>query len=602
MGLPAAALVYAVITALLFRNLLPGISTHLYSDLGDPLLNTAILAWSARQLPLTDAWWNFPAFAPLSGVTAFTEHLLLTYPVASPVIWLTGNPVLAHNVVFLMAMPLNAIAAFALARELFGSTAGAFIAGLAFAFAPYQSVHLSHLQHMTSFGMPLALLWLHRYVRTGRQSALVWFGIAWLMTVLANSALLVFFPILVLAWSVWFVRPREWRRLVGPTAAAAAATLPLVPLLWGYHVRQAAYGFTRTDEEIQSFAADMVGLFGMYHRAVSWRGILPHDFEEGALFPGLTTFALAVVALIVAVRPLREGCPRGAESWPRRLMLGFCVLTLIVLARVWTGPWGWHVGPLPLPPFRPYRLFTVATMLLAAGVLLTSAFRRAWSHRDVVVFYAAAACGLWLLALGPEPEWSTPWRALVFGPYRLLIDLPGIQSIRVPARAWFPAVLCLAMLAGFGTAFLIRRYPQYARVGLVALAALIGGEGWFFDGTMEVPRPMRAGAMPAGALVLDLPMEEGFANAVPQYRAVVGGYRTINGYSGYEPAHFSPLRHAIADLLPDALDPYRRLGDLYVIVRPGVEPSVARWIAAHPGSEHLFAFDAATVYRLPWLR
>ena len=100
-GLPAAALVYAIITAVLFRELLPNVLTHVYSDVGDPLLNASILAWNATHLPLTAEWWNFPSFAPLSGVTAFTEHLLLVYPFASPVIWITDNPVLAYNLLFL---------------------------------------------------------------------------------------------------------------------------------------------------------------------------------------------------------------------------------------------------------------------------------------------------------------------------------------------------------------------------------------------------------------------------------------------------------------------------------------------------------------------
>ena len=529
MGFPAAALFYAGITALLFHNLLPDLTTHVYSDLGDPILNTAILAWNATQVPLTEAWWNFPSFAPLTGVTAFTEHLLLTYPIASPVIWLSGNPVLAYNMVFLLAMPLNGIAAYALARELTGSSAAAFVAGLAFMCAPYQSVQLSHLQQMTSFGMPFALLWLHRYFRTGSRRALVWFGVGWLLTALANSSLLIFFPMLLLLWGVWFVRPREWRRLIGPVAAAGVASLPLVPLLWGYHVRQAAYGFVREYREIQSFSADMVGLFGMYHRAVPWRGVLPHDFEEGALFPGFTILALGVLAIAVAVSRgvmPHQGVPQEparASVWPRRLFAAFAVLTAIVLARVWTGPWGWHFGPLPLPPFRPYRLFSVAAILLLAGVLLTDACRRAWSSRDVVLFYAVAVVALWLVALGPEPEWSTPWRALAFGPYRLLMELPGVSSMRVPARAWLPAVLSLAMLAGFGAASVLRRYPHHARTVLVLLALLIVTEGWFADGTRDVPRPMREGAIPEGAVVLDLPMEQGFWNAVPMYRAVVGG-------------------------------------------------------------------------------
>ena len=159
-----ALAVYAAVTLLLFRHLLPVLGTHLYSDIGDPLLNATILAWNARQVPLTDAWWNFPAFAPLSGVTAFTEHLLLFYPLTSPIVWLTGNAVLAHNVAMLVCFPLNGIAAWFLARALTGSTTAAFIGGLAFAFAPYHSVHLSHLQTLAAFGLPLALLGLHRHL------------------------------------------------------------------------------------------------------------------------------------------------------------------------------------------------------------------------------------------------------------------------------------------------------------------------------------------------------------------------------------------------------------------------------------------------------
>jgi len=192
MHLAAAALLYTGITAVLFRNLLPVLTTHLYSDPGDPLLNTAILAWNATHLPLTGAWWNFPSFAPVSGVMAFTEHLLLTYPIASPIVWITGNPVLAYNVVYL-------------------------IAGLAFAFSPYQAVHLSHVQLMLLFGMPFTLLWLHRYLTTSarqrRTRALIWFAAGWLVTALSSVYLLFFFPILVALWCGWFVRPREWRRL-----------------------------------------------------------------------------------------------------------------------------------------------------------------------------------------------------------------------------------------------------------------------------------------------------------------------------------------------------------------------------------------------------
>jgi hypothetical protein len=611
--MPAAGLVYAVVTALLFRDLLPNLGTHLYSDLGDSLLNTSVLAWNARELPLTGDWWNFPGYGPFSGVTAFTEHLLLLYPITTPVIWLTGNPVLAYNVAYLLALPLNGIAAYVLARELTGSTVAAFIGGLAFAFSPYQTVHISHIQTLMAFGMPMGLLGLHRYLGAGGRRALVLFAGGWLITAASNAYALVFFPLLVAMWCAWQVRPREWRRVATVAIAAVIAMLPLVPVLWGYHVRLAAYQLERRYVETTLFAADITGLANVFHQHAVWRGVLPVSYEEGAQFPGATILALAVVAVTGAVGcgfTPRRGGPQGpaprtsidrltrASRW---LLLISGVSTAIVLLRVWTGPFGWHFGPIPLPPLWPYRLFTAVAALFLIGVVLSDRFRQAWARRDHVVFLAMAVVVLWLLSLGPEPEWSTPWRAMIYGPYRLFMELPGANNLRVPARAWIPAVLCLAMLASHGAGVVISRYRHAARALVGTLGALIVIEGWFVAPIVRVPSATPGGMIPDGALVLDLPMDEAWKNTVPQYRAVLGGYRTINGYSGYEPPYFTSLRHEIAERRPDALERYRRLADLYIILRPGEHPDVARWIANYRGGRHLLDIDDAAVYRLPRL-
>jgi hypothetical protein len=593
----AASFVYVLVTALLFRDLLPDITTHLYSDIGDPLLNASVLEWGARHLPLSTEWWNFPSFAPLSGVTAFTEHLLAAYPIAAPIIWLTGNAVLAHNVVLLLAFPLNGLAAFLLAREVTGSALAGFIGGLAFAFAPYQSTHLSHIQTVLAFGMPLALFGLHRYLAR-RRGALLLFGVGCLITAFSNAYMLVFFPLLVVCWCAWFVRPREWRRLIPPLVTAVIFTLPVIPLLWGYHVRQAAYGFTRTITEIRVFSADIVALAGVSHRASLWRGILPSAYEEGALFPGLTILVLAIVAVYVSRgtgSPSRSVLSRGPF-----ILAG--VLGAIVLARVWTGPFAWRLGPVPLPPFTPFRVATVAVLAFMIGILLARRYRDAWSRRDAVMFYATAAVVFWLLALGPQPEWSGSLRALTYGPYWLLIQLPGMNSIRVPARAWLPSVICLSVLAAAGAAYLAAHSARAGRSVRVALfcgiALAIIAEGWFWDRHVPAPDAVTAGVIPADAVVLDLPIEEAFWNAIPQYRAVRGGYRSVNGYSGYQPDHFQPTRRAIADLRADALNPFRMVADLYVIVRPGTLPEVARWVSEHPGAERVHVGPDSEVFRL----
>jgi hypothetical protein len=218
------------------------------------------------------------------------------------------------------------------------------------------------------------------------------------------------------------------------------------------------------------------------------------------------------------------------------------------------------------------------------------------------MFYATAAVVFWLLALGPQPEWSGSWRALTYGPYWLLIQFPVLNSIRVPARAWLPSVICLSVLAAAGAAYLVSRLSRRKTALLLsAITLAIVAEGWFFDRHVPAPEAIPPGVIPAGGVVLDLPIEQGFWNAIPQYRAVRGGYLSVNGYSGYQPEHFQPTRRAIADLRPDALNQLRMLADLYVIVRPDTLAEVARWVVDHPGAERTYAGPDMEVFKLPRL-
>jgi hypothetical protein len=215
-----------------------------------------------------------------------------------------------------------------------------------------------------------------------------------------------------------------------------------------------------------------------------------------------------------------------------------------------------------------------------------------------VIVFAVAVFVLWLLALGPLPEWSTPWRFVTYGPYWLLMKLPGMDAVRVPSRIWLAAVLCLAMLAAYGAADLMKRHARRPWLAASALAMLIVVEGWFGGGTVEAPEPTPAGLIPAGAVVLDLPIVRGYQNAVPQYRAVVGGYRTINGYSGYEPPFFDALLAGLEARRDGVLDGYLRAGDLYVIARSGTDPALIDWVASRPGASAPIRLGGDRLYRL----
>src|SRR4051812_18947434 len=125
-------------------------------DRGDPLLVTWILWWSTHTVPLTTAWWNAPAFYPSAGVFAFSENLLGLAPIAWPIIALTGAPLLAYNVAFLLSFVLSGLAACFLGHVLTRRHDAALLAALAFAFAPYRLSHTQHLQLLSSYWMPVA--------------------------------------------------------------------------------------------------------------------------------------------------------------------------------------------------------------------------------------------------------------------------------------------------------------------------------------------------------------------------------------------------------------------------------------------------------------
>src|SRR5688500_68306 len=154
MPLAASFLIYTIVTAWLGRDVLRQLGTGVTNDAGDPLFTAAILYWNATHVPLSDAWWQFPTFFPTRDTLAFSEHLLGLSVIATPLYWITRDAIVTYNLVTLLTFPLCAIAMFALVRRLTGSVAGAFVAGLAFGFAPYRVSQLPHVQMLAAFWAP----------------------------------------------------------------------------------------------------------------------------------------------------------------------------------------------------------------------------------------------------------------------------------------------------------------------------------------------------------------------------------------------------------------------------------------------------------------
>lgn len=279
-------------------------TTHILGDpFGDPLLNAWILGWDADRLRHgLDGLWQAPLFYPARDTLAWSEHLLGVAVFVAPVYWVTGNIVLVYNVAFVGSVVLAGIGMYMLARELTGRRDAAWLAGLLFACLPYRVAQVSHLQVLYSGWMPLALLGLHRYFRTGSKMGLAGFVVAYLLTALSNGYYLFFLAIPVVIIVGWHLGHRAWRgggvlQSVGHLAVAALAIgLALAPVLAAYLRVREAYGFTRSRGEMVMYSATPADYATVVPTLRVWANWLPRGSGETELFPGLTLVLLAATA------------------------------------------------------------------------------------------------------------------------------------------------------------------------------------------------------------------------------------------------------------------------------------------------------------------
>ena len=585
-----AAAAYSVIACALLWPLVREAATVVTYPGDDPLLNSWILWWNLQAVPLTDAWWNAPGFYPAAGAMAYSETLLGEVPIAAPVLWLTGNPALAHNVAVILSFPLCALAAHALVFHLTGRHTAAAIAGVGFGFGAFRANHVGHLQILSYYWAPLALLCLHRAL--GAPHAARWFAgaaAACVMQVLCNGYALFQLPVLLAAWSLWF--PRTWRERFGAAGALGVGLIALVPLLLGYRAVHRQFGFVRSGEGMRALSNDIVALFQVNPSNLLLGGIIPGP--QTSWFPGVTLTALLAVGAWVAIRR-RVQTPPASVPFRHLLLVVAAAAGAAAVSVPLVG--AWRLGPLTVTqPHKPLSLALLAGALWLAG---SERGRRLWRSRSTVGFYALAAALFFVLSLGPLPRFAG---ALVFyqAPYALLMRLPGYDSIRAPDRMALLGSLCLVVVAAL-------TYPRWAealrgrRPLWLAVCAGLVIDGWFGITVQRLPAPGPSIDRRTVGAVVELPLLlETDVSAM--YRAIRYGVPSVNAGSGYAPPHYHLLRDELArgniEVL-QGLDVPQALG----VVIPRASPEhdrLARGVADQAGATLVEQTAEWTVYRVP---
>jgi hypothetical protein len=406
------ALLYLAITVVMTWPLVARIDRDLPSDLGDPAFVAGVIGWGAEQwlallagdLSAASRFWNAPIFHPEPLTLAYSEHFALHSLLTLPAYVLTRNPILCYNLAFLSTFVVGALGMYLLVRDLLdvreGFSAPAFVAGLAFVFAPYRVATMPHLQVLSSQWMPYVFLGLHRYFRHDSGNGLLGAGAAlWAQNLSSGYYMLFFGPFVALyalvemaltgAWRHW----RKWRDLIVTGAVALVATMPFaLPYL------ERTRGTHRSLAEVIWFSADLEAWLTASPLLNLWGHLQTLAKAEGFLFPGVTVVVLALAGIV--------------GGWRRaRIAVVFGVLALTVSFWLSLGPQiQLDTQPVNFPAlYRPlweyvpgfnaarvpsrFATITVLALALLAGVGLT------WFDRERAR-WVAAVCGLLILAEG----------------------------------------------------------------------------------------------------------------------------------------------------------------------------------------------------------
>ncbi len=619
--------------------------SRMVGDLGDSVLNCWILAWTGDHLlallrgdlGALATYWHTNIFTPEPYTLAYSEHLTALTLQILPVYALTGNVLLCYNLLFLSTSILSGLGVYLLVRHVTGQATAAFVAGLLYAFTPYRVAQLPHLQVLASQWMPFALYGFRRYLDTGSRRALAWGTVALVAQNLSCGYYLLFFAPLVVLYVLYELVDRgrlrdaiAWRDFSAAGVGAGVATLPfLLP-----YVRLKAYiPFKRGLDEVISFSADVHGYANASDRLHFWGSLPSFTKAENELFPGVIPVALGAGALVViAVEAWRRhGDRESAAPWRRAAswLLGLGVVgsvAALVMMLIIRGS-NLDVGPFHVGLRNGSRILVGLAVFLAGWALSSPGARRMLrgvpgSLGGFAFLSTLLAC--WL-SFGPAVQ-SMGLRVNVPAAYLpFYLYVPGYDGLRVPARFAMLAFLMLAVLAGYGLAWIARR----GRAGQIAalacgLAVLVEVNGIPYEmdrvsweagyGTPPLlePTPAVYGAydgLPPDAIVLEFPIGNPGYDLRSEYYSRLHRRRLVNGYSGMFPPWYGRVVTDLGQLHKDPEVAWSTLRDTratHVLVREAAYLereffAIEAWLQARgarvlmrAGSNVLFALPSRT--------
>jgi hypothetical protein len=424
------ALVMLVATLVFFLPLLPGLGTHM--DGGDAMFNAWTLARNHHCI-LRDACPNYVdgnLFFPHADSMLYSETQLSAGVLTLPLHFISDNPIFAFNVWTIASCFLAGWFMYLFARHLSGGhELISILAGLVFAFAPFKVATLvnGHVQTLSIFYLPLALLLAARFLQGGRRWNLLalfpvlvlQFYASWYQMTFALIAMIAYVGLLLALRSVGVKRSLA---VAATVVSALVATLPLAREYVRFSAANDARYSLGEQIDLSSQPTDyLIPRHGtlegdLYHWL--WPSGRVASYFDGSTYHGFILYAVAVGLVIVTYRRRRASVEANRLARQVFVLAGLFLVGFIISL----GPVlkvGGHILASALDANT--DLAVPLPYLLVAKLAPQLSFMRALSRATVLCLLAL--CGL--LALLPRVCSTLPldkrWRAIVLATISSLV-------------------------------------------------------------------------------------------------------------------------------------------------------------------------------------
>jgi hypothetical protein len=350
---------------------------------GDARAFIWVLAWDNHVLlDRVPSLFEANKLFPLPNALAYGEHLFGISLFTLPVYWATRNPVLAYNIVWILAYLFTAAAVHLLAWRYTRDHVASMTAALAFTFCFFRMHHgHGHLNLIWCFWIPLSFVAIDRWVERPDWLRLAgWTAILVLQALAAwyQAVLIVVADAIFLAWL--FVAERRMpplRQIVVHGLVGAAVAFAFV---WPF----ARYYFILHSEPpsyASGMSADLAGWFVPPENTWMGQWLLAHNVKgprwiwgELTVYLGWITCGLGLAGAVVALRS------DDALTRRSRFFIVLCAIAAVLAvgpsqSEVASGSFGWSpfgmLSHVPGPslfriPARYTELMNLALALLAA--------------------------------------------------------------------------------------------------------------------------------------------------------------------------------------------------------------------------------------------